>query len=219
MDTDHTAPGQSAFPPPAPVDGNVRERLLNKAARLFARKGYAATTVREIVAEAGVTKPVLYYYFRSKEGIYSELLQEALKRFEALLEEARQRRGRAVERLLFLTDRVLALFLDQIEVARLAYSVYYGPPQGTPDFDLDAYHFKFQARLTALVREGFDNREFRRGTVEDVTWLVLAILNMALELQLSHPEKGFGRENLRRILKLMVAGLQGPASAERENCS
>ena len=110
MDTDHTAPGQSAVRPPAPVDGNVRERLLNNAARLFARKGYAATTVREIVAEAGVTKPVLYYYFRSKEGIYSELLQEALKRFEALLEEARQRRGRAVERLLFLTDRVLALY-------------------------------------------------------------------------------------------------------------
>ncbi|MBI5583617.1 MAG: TetR/AcrR family transcriptional regulator [Deltaproteobacteria bacterium] len=196
--------------PPSAIDSKARERLLTGAARLFSRKGYAATTVREIVAEAGVSKPVLYYYFQNKEGIYSELLQGALERFDALLEETRQRQGRVLDRLLFMADRVLALFLDQIEVARLAYSVYYGPPQGTPVFDLDAYHLKFQARLTELIREGFTAREFRRGTVEDVTWMVLAVLNMALELQLSHPEMGFGRENLRRILKLLVTGLKGP---------
>ena len=44
----------------------ARERLLSGATELFASKGYAATTVREIVERAGVTKPVLYYYFRSK---------------------------------------------------------------------------------------------------------------------------------------------------------
>jgi TetR/AcrR family transcriptional regulator len=194
----------------SPLDSKARERLLAGAARLFARKGYAATTVREIVAEAGVTKPVLYYYFKNKEGIYSELLQGALERFDALLEEDRQQQGRVIDRLLLLADRLLTLFLDQIEVARLTYSVYYGPPQGTPAFDLDAYHLKFQARLTELIGEGFDTREFRRGTVEDVTWMVLAVLNMALELQLSHPEMGFGPENLRRILILLLAGLKGP---------
>ncbi|MCU0579797.1 MAG: TetR/AcrR family transcriptional regulator, partial [Desulfobacterota bacterium] len=156
--------------PPLTPDSNARERLLTSAARLFSRKGYAATTVREIVAEAGVTKPVLYYYFQNKEGLYTELLHGALERFDALLEEVRQRQGSVVDRLLFLTDRALALFMDQIEVARLSYSIYYGPPQGAPVFDLDAYHLKFQTRLSALIREGFRAREFRRGTVEDVAW-------------------------------------------------
>jgi AcrR family transcriptional regulator len=124
------SPAPSLTTPPFPLDSNARERLLTSAARLFCRKGYAATTVREIVAEAGVTKPVLYYYFQNKEGLYSELLRGALQRFDALIEEARQRQGSVIERLLFLADRAMVLFMDQIEVARLTYSIYYGPPQG-----------------------------------------------------------------------------------------
>jgi TetR/AcrR family transcriptional regulator len=39
----------------------VRKRLLKAALELFTKKGFAATSVREIVEIAGVTKPVLYY--------------------------------------------------------------------------------------------------------------------------------------------------------------
>ena len=190
------------------LDRQVRDRLLTSAARLFARKGYAATTVREIVAEAGVTKPALYYYFRNKEGLYAEILQTASVRYRRLLEEARQKEGRAVSRLLNLADQILVLFREQIEVARLAYSIYYGPPQGTPAFDFDAYHLNFHGLVTELVQFGFKNREFRRGRVEDITWLVMGAVNVALETQLSHPERGLDRPGLRRALKLFFNGLQ-----------
>ena len=43
-----------------------RERLLAAAAKLFAAKGYAATTVRDILRAAKVTAPVLYHHFGSK---------------------------------------------------------------------------------------------------------------------------------------------------------
>ena len=66
-------------------NGPVRQRLLEGAAELFTQKGYAATTVREIVAAAGVTKPVLYYYFRNKEGIYLELMREAFAKMDDLV--------------------------------------------------------------------------------------------------------------------------------------
>ncbi len=69
----------------APADVAVRERLLACATALFARRGYASTTVREIVAAAGVTKPVLYYYFRSKEGIFLELMRAPSEKFMALV--------------------------------------------------------------------------------------------------------------------------------------
>jgi AcrR family transcriptional regulator len=191
------------------ADRTVRERLLTSAARMFARKGYAATTVREIVSEVGVTKPVLYYYFRNKEGLYAEILHTATARYSLLLDGSRQKKGRAVSRLLDLADQVLALFMEQIEIARLAYSIYYGPPQGAPVFDLDAYHLKFHGLVTELVQIGFTNREFRRGRVEDITWMVLGAVNVALETQLSHPERGFGREGLGRVLKLFFDGIKG----------
>ena len=58
-----------------PLEAGTRERLLETASQLFASKGYASTSVREIVARAGVSKPVLYYHFQSKEGLYYAILE------------------------------------------------------------------------------------------------------------------------------------------------
>jgi AcrR family transcriptional regulator len=50
-----------------------RERILNAAIDLFARQGYANTTMAQIVRALGVTKPFVYYYFRDKQEIFETL--------------------------------------------------------------------------------------------------------------------------------------------------
>ena len=50
-----------------------RERILQAAADLFARQGYANTTMAQIVRALGVTKPFVYYYFRDKQEIFETL--------------------------------------------------------------------------------------------------------------------------------------------------
>jgi AcrR family transcriptional regulator len=52
----------------------TRNTILNVAMELFAQKGYAGSSIREICHAAGVTKPVLYYHFHSKEHLYQELM-------------------------------------------------------------------------------------------------------------------------------------------------
>ncbi|WP_166866435.1 MULTISPECIES: TetR/AcrR family transcriptional regulator [unclassified Salinibacterium] len=58
---------------------NVRDQVASAAVALFAEKGYANTSVQEVVARAGVTKGAMYHYFRSKDdllfGIYERMLQ------------------------------------------------------------------------------------------------------------------------------------------------
>jgi AcrR family transcriptional regulator len=58
-----------------------RARILDAAERLFATRGFAATSVREIVREAGVTNPMLYYYFGSKEDLFVHLIRERFQTF------------------------------------------------------------------------------------------------------------------------------------------
>ena len=62
------------------AEQQAKESLFSAAVALFAEKGYASTSVREIVASAGVTKPVLYYYFESKEGLFRTILDWAARR-------------------------------------------------------------------------------------------------------------------------------------------
>ena len=57
----------------------IASKLLEAAVRLFATKGYPATSTREIVEAAGVTKPMLYYYFQNKEGLLAAAIGHFLE--------------------------------------------------------------------------------------------------------------------------------------------
>jgi TetR/AcrR family transcriptional regulator len=53
---------------------DTRSQLLDQAVRLFAARGVDAVGIQEVVEGAGVTKPTLYHYFGSKEGLVRTLL-------------------------------------------------------------------------------------------------------------------------------------------------
>jgi AcrR family transcriptional regulator len=191
----------------AEAGGEVRERLLAGATGLFASKGYAATTVREIVERAGVTKPVLYYYFRSKEGIYLELMREPFGKFAALVEETLLTAGSARERLFRLCLRAYDIVVEHIDAARVMYAIYYGPPQGAPFIDFDAYHRRFQEAVLQVLREGVRDGEFRRVNLHDAMWAVVGAVNVAMEVELCHPPQSLGRDGVRRVLEIVLEGI------------
>src|SRR5215469_8907779 len=58
--------------------------ILQAASRTFARGGYAATSMDDIAAEAGVSKLMLYRHFNSKHELYEAVLAEVRSRLEAI---------------------------------------------------------------------------------------------------------------------------------------
>lgn len=63
-----------------------RENILACALKLFASKGYNAVGIQEIVDSAGITKPTLYHYFGSKQGLLEEILKTNFHSFFMLME-------------------------------------------------------------------------------------------------------------------------------------
>ena len=57
----------------------TRQTLISSAAEVFARRGYAAATMSDILDEAGVTKGALYFHFRSKEDLAHAIFSEDLR--------------------------------------------------------------------------------------------------------------------------------------------
>jgi len=189
----------------------VRERLLAAATELLARKGYASTTVREIVNAAGVTKPVLYYYFQNKEGIYLELMNESFVKFEALLNRVKNETGPASRKILLLCDNLMVLLSENLQVARVMYAIYYGPPQGAPLFDCDVFHFQLQDIIHEFINEGIAAGEFRAGNALDMALAILGAANIAIDMELSHPDMALGRAGLARVLTVIFDGLKETA--------
>ncbi|WP_392675028.1 TetR/AcrR family transcriptional regulator [Streptomyces sp. LN785] len=66
-----------------------RERLiLDAAAEEFGKKGYARGSTADVAARAGISKPMIYEYFGSKDGLYLTCLQQAGSRLVAAVESA-----------------------------------------------------------------------------------------------------------------------------------
>jgi AcrR family transcriptional regulator len=61
-----------------------REQLLDVSRRLFAERGLDGTSIEEIAAQAGVSKPVVYEHFGGKEGLYAVVVDREVDRFLAM---------------------------------------------------------------------------------------------------------------------------------------
>lgn len=200
--------GPPPFAPPGPLP--ARDRLAAAALSLFNERGYAATAVREIVEAAKVTKPVLYYYFGNKEGLYLHLMEEAYEKFSQTLAASLDHRGSAASRLDHLLTSLFRLFLEHTAEVRLMHALFYGPPQGAPFFDFEKYHHKLQAVVGQILQTGVAGGEFRRLDLQDMTLVVIGVLDIGIELRLCHPELNTSPEDISRMLKVVFTGLKRP---------
>lgn len=67
----------------------VEAGLLERAALLFGEHGYAATSLEDLARETGMSRPALYYYFRSKEDVLARLVTGLIRSSEIALEQVR----------------------------------------------------------------------------------------------------------------------------------
>jgi len=73
--------------------------------------------------------------------------------------------------------------------------------------------------IERLIREGIRQGEFRKGNIRDMTWAVIGSINVAIEVQLWHPEKSIGHKGLSRILKLVFEGISSGKDKEKGESS
>ncbi|MGQ0702191.1 MAG: TetR/AcrR family transcriptional regulator [Gemmatimonadales bacterium] len=98
-----------ATAPPSPRSAaRAREQILDAAESLFARKGLGPTTIKEIGAAAHQNPALLYYYFRSKAGLYRAVLHRLVSAMVA-------RGGAALDASASPPDAIRALTRAQVE--------------------------------------------------------------------------------------------------------
>ena len=87
----------------------TKRKIFETSMKLFAEKGYDATSIEEITASVGVAKGTLYYHFTSKEEIFNFLIEEGVK----LLKNSIEIKTENLENSL---DKIKAVVLIQIKV-------------------------------------------------------------------------------------------------------
>ncbi|MGD9043715.1 MAG: TetR/AcrR family transcriptional regulator [Desulfobacterales bacterium] len=186
---------------------NARERLLETAISMFADKGYAGTSVREIVEEAGVSKPVLYYYFQSKEGLFLAILEMAENLQTELLARVLESDGNLLERLLLLYRRIYAGIDQNRNLYKMIYGLIYGPPQGAPDYDLTRFHRHMFDAVRHIYNAGIDSGEVKKIEADEASYLVLSLLDFCLHMDQVQPQFS-DPQRPERLLRLAFKGIK-----------
>ncbi len=185
-----------------------REAILKSAIEVFAQKGYAGASTREICERAGVTKPVLYYHFRSKEHLYRELMIDSFSGYQKRLLRASQSRGSLRERLVrmvqtdFLTTRE-----DPMRVMFLLRMIF-SPGEQHPLFDFVREMEKERNLIGGVLQEGVD-AGLLSGNVRE---LATALMGMQLMATLEHLFTGRSTITKRRAELCVDLLLQGSAA-------
>jgi AcrR family transcriptional regulator len=188
------------------LEVNARERLLETATELFAEKGYAGTSVREIVEKAGVSKPVLYYYFKSKEGLFYAILEWASGVQQNILNEIFEARGTVLERFIFLYRRVYEGIQQYKSLYIMIHGLIYGPPEGVPEYDFASYQRHMLDAVKRIYAEGVSSGEIRKVDAEEVAFLVLGLMDFSLNMDMILPELA-DSQRPERLLRLAFQGL------------
>ncbi|GJM36956.1 MAG: putative transcriptional regulator TetR family protein [Acidimicrobiales bacterium] len=167
--------------PPASGRGSRRDHIVALAAQLFAEKGVASTTVRDIGSAAGILSGSLYYHFDSKESIVKEILRDYLSRiiesYEVVTAENDDPRS--------CLEGLIRVSLEAIERERHACEIYhndYTTLHALQDFpELDVLTTRVQKVWMDTIDRGVESGAFRDDIdpkvfyrlTRDATWLTV----------------------------------------------
>jgi AcrR family transcriptional regulator len=194
----------------------VLEQILDKAAELFVRRGYANTRIQDIASELGMGRSSLYHYFRSKDEVLAALTEEVaaagVQRLEAVFRDEK----------LSAADRLRKVVLGNI----------LGKLSGGPRFRmLDRIESEMPAHLmasftktrrrvleltAAVIEKGIQTGEFRPIDAKIAAFSIIGMANWTAwwySPKGEHPPERIAEDMTDLVLNGMLAGRPGHTRA------
>ena len=119
---DVSATPKASLAPAAPrrrKGERTAERILDAAEALFAERGYAGATLRDVAAEVGLRTPSLYNHFPSKESLYAAVLERGISPVLDVLTEVVETRNRSDRDVRQTVERTMGLVGKHPNLPRL----------------------------------------------------------------------------------------------------
>jgi AcrR family transcriptional regulator len=186
----------------------TRRHILRAALKHFANAGYAATSVQQIVGDAKVSKPALYYHFRDKAALFEALVNEAHDGRFRVVQEAATKSKNIREQLREVLVALFDYFSKNRELTRIAFSTAYAAPGELPPGlnhlqkcrrSLDFIHALIKrAQAAGELDDRFDSRELAYGFYGQTNFYITAHLLM--------PGFRANRKAAERVVELFLAG-------------
>ena len=166
----------------------AKARLVESAIALFSEKGYSATTIREIIEDASVTRPVLYYYFKNKEDLFCHLVESQFETvcrdLDTILRSERPWRSRLEASVRGAFARAQA----SPAMVRLMLHFFFSPPIAGIHLDKEKLGMERFTRIVELMRQGIEGGHLRDTDAEELAMAWAGLVDMHVMAGIDKPE-------------------------------
>lgn len=160
-----------------PIIENARDRILDDAARLFARGGYDGTSLDDVAQAIGVTKAAIYHYFPNKKEIYEAIIVRTLDGLLRFVQAATAQVSGPEEKLVRFMTAHADFFEDHYD-GFLAMLVGYGGMRNVVMIaEAQKLRDDYEQALRQIIADGSAQGAFRQVDVPITSRAVLSMLN------------------------------------------
>lgn len=153
-----------------------RDKILDVAEALFARRGFAGVGLQEVAEGVGLRKSSLFHHFKSKMQLYLAVLQRVICRLATQLEGPLNLDTDPTEKLNAWVEALIDVLVEHPTTARLCLRALFedGPEEDhQAGADVDEALGRLVAGFQALLQEGIDAGVFRAVSLPDTTQSVI----------------------------------------------
>jgi len=179
--------------------GATSERILLAASKLFAEKGFANVSVRDICRETGTSAPVLYYYFGNKKGLFDAVARKQISMNDLIIklsdasEEKNPKRALSLFITVYLSSFPEHAFDPGLYLRDTATLDKHSAQMVSEDLE------KIRRIASKLVERAVESGDFRKVDVKFASDCLLGMLNRVI-FQHIHFSKVSDREAYRRFV-------------------
>lgn len=186
----------------------ARQAVLESAIAEFARKGYAGTSILDVLRATGLSKPTLYYYFDSKAGLFRAILDYAYDEAFRLMQEWTYRKTSCEAQLAGVASALFTFAEDHKSLLRLLFATIFAAPEEIPPKCIDAgkrrRNFDFVFRI---VVEGQKKGELdSRFDPSDLAHGILGAISHRARMHLIEPHGRLDYRCAQRVTTLFLEG-------------
>jgi len=196
-------------PPRKRLSAQARRGLIEQAAaRLFAEHGYAGTTLNDIAAAAGVTKPMLYRHFSSKQALHLALLARHWRELQTQIVQSAGPTPSPPQ-----LPAILDAWFAFVEQHPYAWRMLFRDTTGDPV--IQAFHQELHSSARALTRALIETQpevEIAQQEIEPLAEIVRSATTGLALWWVEHPT--VARETLVEVMSRVLQAITGAWTRE-----
>ena len=184
----------------------TKRKIFETSMKLFAEKGYDATSIEEITATVGVAKGTLYYHFSSKEEIFNFLIEEGVNLLQNSIDIKTEKLDNYI-------DKIKAVVLIEIKIVNkyedfitMLLGQFYG--KGTRNKMCQQYIYRYIDKIEKIVEEGIEAEQIKEGNPKVIASEIYGVIASTLVYKMKNKQDIDVVKLYREFEKTVIEGIK-----------